>query len=144
MSKEYDVRGSIIYGLHAGRTSKQISEFNNIPQRMVYNMKKVYDAENNVTPARKKHNKHKDCTNPEIVHRIQEIINEDPGKSMRYIAREMNMSDVTIRKIVANDIRYKSYALRRAQFMKQHTKERSFIKAKKLLTKLIIQKKGNL
>ena len=63
MSKEYDVRATIIYGLHTGRTAKQILELNDIPQRKVYNMKKVYDAENNVTPARKKHNKRKDCTN---------------------------------------------------------------------------------
>ena len=63
MSKEYDVRATIIYGLHAGQTAKQILEFNNIPQRTVYNMKRVYDAENNVTPAREKHNNHKYCTN---------------------------------------------------------------------------------
>ena len=50
MFKEYDVQATIIYGLQAERTAKQISEFNNIPQQTVYNMKKVYDAENNVTP----------------------------------------------------------------------------------------------
>ena len=108
MSKEYDVQATIIYGLHAGRTAKQISEFNNISQWTVYNMKKVYDAANNITPARRKHNKCKDCKNPEIIHRIQKIISEDPGKSMRCIAREMNRSDATIRKIVADDIRYRS------------------------------------
>jgi len=53
MSKEYNVRATIIYGLYAGRTAKQISEFNNILEQTVYNMKKVYDAENNATPARK-------------------------------------------------------------------------------------------
>ena len=51
MSKEYGVRTTIICRLHAGQTAKQISEFNNIPQRTVYNIKKVCDAENNVTPA---------------------------------------------------------------------------------------------
>ena len=54
MSNEYNVLVTIIYGLHAGRTAKQISEFNNVPQGTVYNMKKVYGAENNVTLARKK------------------------------------------------------------------------------------------
>ena len=39
-------------------------------------------------PRRKKHKICKD-----IVHRIQEIINEDPGMSMRCIAREMSESD---------------------------------------------------
>jgi len=42
-----------------------------------------------------------------IIHRIQEIINKVPGKSLGCIAKEMNMSDATIRKIVAEDIRYK-------------------------------------
>jgi len=70
------------------------------------------------------------------INRIQEIINEDPGKSMRYIVKEMNMSDETIRKIVAEDIRYRSYIVRRGQFITQQTKERLFEKVKNLLAKL--------
>jgi len=54
----------------------------------VYNMNKVYDAENNVTQSQKTHNKRKNWTYPEIIHSIQEIINEDPEKSMRCIVRE--------------------------------------------------------
>ncbi|EZA52817.1 hypothetical protein X777_08140 [Ooceraea biroi] len=137
MSKEYDVRATVIAGLRAGRTAKEIADFNNISLRTVYNVKKVYDADPDVaTPARKTHKVRKDRTNPDIVHRIQEIINEDPGKSMRSIAREQQMSDATVRKIIAEDIRYRSYVLRRGQFMTQQTKERRFEKVRKLLTKL--------
>lgn len=109
-------------------------DFNNIPVHTAYNVKKVYDADPDVaTPARKMHKVCKDRTSPDIIHRIQEVINEDPGKSMHSIARELQMSDITVRRIVAEEIRYRSYVLRRGQFM---TKERLFEKARKLLTKL--------
>lgn len=144
MSIEYDKRATIIAGLCAGRTAKQISEFNNIPLRTVYNVKKMYDANPDIaTPTRKKHNVRKDRTSPETVGKIQEIINQDPGRSMRSIAKEMEMSNATIRKIVHEDLRYHSYVLRRGHFMMQQTKERRLEKAKKLLSKLKNSKEKN-
>jgi len=54
------------------------------------------------------------------MHRIQEIVSEYPGKSMYYIAREMNISDATTRKTVAKKLY--THVLRRGQFMMQQTK----------------------
>jgi hypothetical protein len=55
---------------------------------------------------------------------------------MRSLARELNISKFVVRKKMAQDIRFKSYALRRGQFMSQATKERRLEKAKLLLYKL--------
>jgi len=86
------------------------------------------------------HKHGKDITSAKIA-QIQRSSTESRTSSMKIpesqcAAREMNMSDATIRKIVAEDIRYRSYVLRRGQFMTQQTKERRFEKAKKLLAKL--------
>lgn len=136
MSKEYDRRATIISGLCAGHTAKEISKFNNIPLRTVYNVKKAYDSNpDNATPIRKRHDVRNDRTSSENVNRIQEFVNEDPGRSMRSIARELEMSNATVRKIVHEDLRYRSYVMRKGHFMTQQTKERRLDKAKKLLSK---------
>ena len=64
------------------------------------------------------------------------MINEDSGRSMRSIARELKMSNSTVRTIVNENIRYKSYVIRRGQFLSRQLKERRLEKAKKLLSKL--------
>jgi hypothetical protein len=54
---------------------------------------------------------------------------------MRSIVIEMGVSERTVRRIM-QDIRYKSYAMRRGQFMSEATKIRWVEKAKKLLAKI--------
>ena len=83
MSTEYHIRETIIYGLRAGRIAKAIFDFNSIPLQTAFN--KVYDA----TSAQENYEIHKDCSSPDIVHRIKVMINEDPRKLMRCIAKEI-------------------------------------------------------
>jgi hypothetical protein len=59
----------------------------------------------------------------EPVDRVQEAINDDPGRSMRQLAEELEVSEWLIRKIVKEDIRYRSYSLRRGQFMSASNKK---------------------
>ena len=66
---------------------------------------------------------------------IQQLINEDPARSMRGIGRELSVSEFLVRKIVKQDIRYKSYSLRRGQFMSAAAKERKAKRALVLLRK---------
>jgi transposase len=143
MSKEHDVRAAVILGLRTGRTAKEISEFDNIPLRTVYNVKARYDTEieagkspEEISSARKPHRRRSDAKDNDFVEKVQEIIDEDPGRSMRSIARELQVSDSTIRRIVEEDIHYKSYAMRRGQFMNDATKKRRLEKAQLLLTRL--------
>jgi hypothetical protein len=65
----------------------------------------------------------------EIVEKVQEAINEDPGWSMRKLAEELEVSKWLIRKIVKEDIRYRSFSHRRGQFMTAATKKIHFEKA---------------
>jgi hypothetical protein len=71
-----------------------------------------------------------------IVATLQDLVNQDPGRSMRSLARELGISEASVRNKMAQDIRYKSYALRRGHFMNKATKERRLAKAKLMLNKL--------
>ncbi len=66
-----------------------------------------------------------------IVASLQDLY-QDPGRSMRALARELGISLASVRNKMAQDIRYKSYAFRRGQFMNEVTKERRLAKAKLL------------
>jgi hypothetical protein len=72
----------------------------------------------------------------EIVEKVQEAINDDPGQSMRKLAEEVEVSEWLIRKIIKEDICYRLYSLRRGQFMTAATKKTLYEKASALLNRL--------
>ena len=120
---------------------RSASKFNNIPMSMVKKQKKVYmdfiDAGNSPEDydiTRKSHKRHSNTHDHEIVARVQELVNTDPSKSMRAIACELEVSATLVCKIVTEDLRYKSYSLRKCQFMLKATKLRQLEKTKKLLS----------
>lgn len=51
---------------------------------------------------------------------------------MRVIAKELHVSEWTIRTLVHEDIRYKSYELKRGQFLSAKTQENGLIHSKQL------------
>ena len=123
--------GVIVSGVCAGRSNKEISEFNNIPMSTVKKHKKEYmdfiDAGNSPEDydiTRKSHKCHSNAHDHEIVSRVQELVNTNPSKSMRAMACELEVSATLVRKIVNKDLRYKSYSLRKGQFMSKATKLR--------------------
>ncbi len=67
---------------------------------------------------------------------MQELVNEDPGRSMRKLAEDLKVSEFLIRKIVKEDIRSLSYSLHRGQFMMEATKKTRYEKATALLNRL--------
>lgn len=143
MSSEQDRRSAVVCGLRAGRSAKEIAEFHHIPLRTVYDIKKRFDeaVEEGVSPeevssARSAHKRRSDRLDSEFVGKVQAIIDADPGRSMRSISRELNISEWSVRRIVDEDIRYHSYALRRGQFISVATKQRRLEKAKLLLNRL--------
>ena len=69
---------------------------------------------------------------------IQDMVDADPGVSMRAIARDIGCSDWLVRTIVKEDLCYKSYSLRKGKFMNKATKDRRLAKAKALLFSLLV------
>ena len=58
---------------------------------------------------------------PQFVQQVQDIIDEDLSKYIRDISRDLQVSECTIRHTVHEDIRYKSYVIRRGQSMSAQT-----------------------
>jgi predicted transcriptional regulator len=71
-----------------------------------------------------------------LAEEIRNIVDVDPGRSMRSIATEFGVTESTMRQIVQEDLRYKSYAMWKGQFMSEATKTRRAEKARKLLARL--------
>ena len=133
-------RHGVLLAMRAGRTNKEISEFLNISIRMVQNVRKEledsgFDYE--ATAERKSHDRRSDAVRtPEFVEEVQELINNDPGKSMRAIAREKGIDEKVVRQVVHEDIRYFSYRMRKGQFLSKRMQEKRLKHAKKLVNKL--------
>ncbi len=60
---------------------------------------------------RRMHKRRSDACEASIVARLQDLVNQDPSRSMRSLARDLDISQFSVRKKMAQDIRYKLYAL---------------------------------
>jgi hypothetical protein len=135
-------RGAIVTRIHADRTNREIADFS-ISYNTVKNFSCEYhkfiedggpDEEFDIK--RKQHRRRSDAHSMEFMDRVQEAIDDDPGRSMRQLAEELEVSERLIRKIVKEDICYRSYSLRRGQCMSASTKKTRYEKGAALLNQL--------
>lgn len=133
-------RHAVIVSIAAGHTNSEIAAFLNVARSFVYKVRReLVDARGNVasTSQRKQHSRRSDSIRTsEFINAIQSAIDESPGKSMRALAKDFQVDEATIRRVVHEDLRYKSYVIRRGQFMSQKTRENRVIRARRLLNKL--------
>ena len=133
-------RHAVIVALTAKHTDLEISNFLNVARSFVYKVRMELEInDGNVSPVakRKKHFQRSDAIRtPEFIQNVQKIIDEDPGRSMRSIAKGLKVSEWTIRTVVHQDIRYKSYVMRKCQFVSAKTQENRHMRSKRLLNKV--------
>ena len=55
---------------------------------------------------------------------------------MRSIAKDLGVSEATIQRTVHKNLRYKSYVMKRGQFMFETTKENCLVRSKRFLNKV--------
>jgi transposase len=147
MKRQERIRAVIVHGLAAGMTANDISQAHKLSKSTVYHVKSRLEAfvaaggyPENFSIDRKKPKRRSDCKLAVIADDVYKIVKRDPGKSMRAIAKELNVDESTIRRTVKGDSRFRSYARRRTQFLSEvMTKSRakkldrsSVEKAKKL------------
>ncbi|UYV64486.1 hypothetical protein LAZ67_3000928, partial [Cordylochernes scorpioides] len=72
----------------------------------------------------------------EFVKNVKEKIDGNPGKSMRAIAKEMDVGSMTIVRTIHEDLGLKSYALRKGQLLTENMKNNRKGKAAALLNNL--------
>ena len=86
---------------------------------------------------RRKHKPRSDTVRtPQFVQQAQDIIYEDPSKSIGVISRYLHVSECSIPRTVPEDIRYKAYVMGRGQFMFAQTRKQRFIRAKRFLNEV--------
>ncbi len=57
---------------------------------------------------------------------LEEQIARNPGRSIGSLAQEMSIYETVVRKMVSEDLGYKSYAVKRGQFMSEASKRTPF------------------
>jgi hypothetical protein len=143
MNAQKKNRATIASGFHAGRMVSEIVNFHNLNKSTVKHVKCRYDAfiaggglPEDFEMTRKDHKRRSDTLDDAIIADIQELVDQDPGRSMRSMARELGLANSIVQKKMSLEIHSKSYALRKGQFMNAATKERRLAKAKLLLNRL--------
>ncbi|UYV81663.1 ADCY1 [Cordylochernes scorpioides] len=139
-NREFENRAAIIVALRAGRSPKEIVDFLKLPKTTIYRVKKQFDeADSNKEgiATRKKHSRRSDrVRGEEFVKNVKEKIDGNPGKSMRAIAKEMDVGSMTIIRTIHEDLGLKSYALRKGQLLTENMKNNRKGKAAALLNNL--------
>ncbi|UYV70197.1 hypothetical protein LAZ67_7002153 [Cordylochernes scorpioides] len=111
-----------------------------LPKTTIYRVKKQFDeADSNKEgiATRKKHSHRSDrVSGEEFVKNVKEKIDGNPGKSMRAIAKEMDVGSMTIVRTIHEDLGLKSYALRKGQLLTENMKNNRKGKAAALLNNL--------
>ncbi len=74
--------------------------------------------------ALKGHERSSTCQGTILAADLEELITRDPGRTMRSLWQEMSIFGKAVRKMVSEDLSYKSYVVRRGQFMLE-TSERT-------------------
>jgi len=138
---EYNRRAAVIEGVRAGRTPNEIIKFFGYPRSTVYDIVQRYAAseeseEGSCTPARKIHVREKAIRTPELIKRAQDLISEDPGVSLAKLAAILGVSDTTVRRIVKNNLRYKSYILKVRQMLSETAKAKRLARCNLLVCSL--------
>ena len=153
MPSELEKRAAVYACLRASQKPADIIKFLGYPRQTVYDIKKRFDAEmaeneagdneeschEEPSPARKAHNRRNDALDKkdeQFVNKLQKKINKNPGLPMRRLAEEIGVDERTVRRYTNIHIRYKSYKMRRGQFMSAKIKATRFEKAKKMVNKL--------
>ena len=103
-SAEFNRRAVIIESLCAGRTPVEIIKLFGYPRSTVYDIAKRYATSEGFengspSPARKVHVREKSTRTPEIIQRVQNMILEDPGTSLRKLASVLGVSETIVRRI---------------------------------------------
>ncbi|XP_076279399.1 uncharacterized protein LOC143208672 [Lasioglossum baleicum] len=119
---EYNRKVAIIESVRADRSATEIIRFFGYPRSTVYDVIAKYNesemsSEGSETPARKSHSKERVVRTSNIIERVQELIFQDPGQSIRKLSSVVGISEKTMRRIIEEDLRYKSYTIKVRQML---------------------------
>jgi hypothetical protein len=105
MDKEEKTRAIVVSGFCARRTAKEIIQFHDIKKSTVNDIKKKWDthiaaggSSDDFEMRRKIHKRRSNSKGAVLAEDLWDIIDRDPGRSMRSIAKEISVSECTVQK----------------------------------------------
>ncbi|XP_014784953.1 tRNA (guanine-N(7)-)-methyltransferase isoform X1 [Octopus bimaculoides] len=101
-------RHAVIVAICAERSDLEIANFLNVARSFVHKVRTELEASGgnvSIVSKRKKHSKRSDAIRtPQFIQRVQHIVSDNPEKSLRAVAKELEVSEWTVRTVVHEDI----------------------------------------
>ena len=129
----------MLFAICAGHNNATIAKFFDLTTTWVWKVRNQLKKSGGDYEAVAKRSDHKrsDCLRTaKFINRVKNAINKDLGKSMRAIAKDMRMSEALIQRCVSEDLRYKSYKMKKGQSLTAKAKKKQLKHCQKLLNKL--------
>ena len=125
-------REAIVAALLAGKSNKEVQEELNVSRKTIYNVKRY--LKDRGTLARKSGSgTTKKVTTPRLINVVRSRVARNPIRSMRGMARELGVSDFTIRKIVKCNLKSKSFARNQKFLLTDRLKTSRLERCRKIL-----------
>ena len=103
----------------------------------VRNQLEKSEGDHEAVAKRSDHQRRFDCLRTaKFINRVKNAIDKNPGKSMHAIAKDMRTSEALIQRCVSEDLRYKSYKMKKGLLLTAKVKEKRLKHCQKLLNKL--------
>ena len=85
---------------------------------------------------RKEQERERPARTPELVAQVEEMVDANPNTSVRALARETGMAEATMRQLVKEDLRMRSYVKQERSLLSEDTRRRREDRAKSLVNRL--------
>lgn len=135
---EKDRRTVVLFLLHAGNEPAEIIRVTGLPKSTVCRISAQYEeAGESASPERKMRTSASNLVRtPDFVQRLQALVSEDPTKSYRELATELDVSRTTVMDAIHNDLRCRSYSRAVRHFLSEQQKDRRVERCEMLLSSL--------
>ena len=118
-------------------TNAAISRALGISEKTILDIRKALKETRDVSAVLERKMKSKEdarkTRDADFIDKVQEMIDEEPTKSMRRMSEELNTSKWTINQTISEDLKCKSHRLQTGQFLTEATKGRRVLKFTRVL-----------
>ena len=110
-------RKAVLFAICTGHNNATIAKFFDLTTMWVWKVRNQLEksgGDYEAVAKRSDHSRRSDCLRTaKFISRVKNAIDKDPGKSMRTIAKDIRTSEALIQRCVSEDLRYKSYKMKK-------------------------------
>ena len=128
-------REAIVAALLAGKSNKEVVEELKVSAKTVYNVKKCFE-EGKGLGHQSGAGRPKSVSTPRLINAIKSRVARNPVQTMRGMARDLNVSEKTVRRIVKDKLKAKSFARNQKFLLTDRIKTTRLDRCKKILNQM--------